>query len=167
MAQGATEIDITYTGLVSTDQRGHIRARVHSRIPSGVHQGFRSAEGLARWLPEAMRLVNQVKAAETSPEPVLQFWSAIVCFLYGVQTSKGGYMLCARGPLGALSMMQIIIFLNLESAYWADSAGYEIVLVLAGLSFLQTAAFQSARTGRGRAGRHAAHRSQPPATRPD
>jgi hypothetical protein len=38
-----------------------------------IQQGFRSAEGLAQWLPEAMRLANQVKAAEIWPEAVLWF----------------------------------------------------------------------------------------------
>jgi hypothetical protein len=36
-----------------------------------IQQGFRSAEGLAQLLPEAMRLTNQVKAAEIWPEAVL------------------------------------------------------------------------------------------------
>ena len=38
-----------------------------------IQQGFRSAEGLAQWLPEAMRLANQVKATEILPEAVLCF----------------------------------------------------------------------------------------------
>jgi hypothetical protein len=38
-----------------------------------IQQGFRSAEGLPQWLPEAMRLANQVKAAEIWPEAVLWF----------------------------------------------------------------------------------------------
>jgi hypothetical protein len=38
-----------------------------------LQQGFRSAEGLAQWLPEAMRLANQVKAAEIWSETVLWF----------------------------------------------------------------------------------------------
>jgi hypothetical protein len=38
-----------------------------------IQQGFRSAEGLPQWLPEAMRLANQGKAAETWPEALLWF----------------------------------------------------------------------------------------------
>jgi hypothetical protein len=38
-----------------------------------IQQGFRSAEGLTQWLPEAMRLANQVKAAEIWPEAGLWF----------------------------------------------------------------------------------------------
>jgi len=38
-----------------------------------VQKGFRSVEGLAQWLPEAMRLANQGKAAEIWPEAVLWF----------------------------------------------------------------------------------------------
>jgi hypothetical protein len=38
-----------------------------------IQQGFRSAEGLLQWLPEVMRLANQVKAAEIWPEAVLCF----------------------------------------------------------------------------------------------
>jgi hypothetical protein len=42
-----------------------------------IQEGFRSAEGLPQWLPEAMRLAHQVKAAETWPE-------AVLCFLLDV-----------------------------------------------------------------------------------
>jgi hypothetical protein len=38
-----------------------------------VQKGFRSVEGLAHWLPEAVRLVNQLKGAEIWPEAVLWF----------------------------------------------------------------------------------------------
>jgi hypothetical protein len=38
-----------------------------------VRQALRSAKGFAQWLPEAVRLVNQVKAAEIWPEAVLWF----------------------------------------------------------------------------------------------
>jgi hypothetical protein len=38
-----------------------------------IQQGFRSVEGLPQWLPEAMRLANQVKAPEIWPEAVLWF----------------------------------------------------------------------------------------------
>jgi hypothetical protein len=38
-----------------------------------IQQGFRSAEGLPQWLPEAIRLANQVKVAEIRPEAVLWF----------------------------------------------------------------------------------------------
>jgi hypothetical protein len=38
-----------------------------------IQQRFRSAEGLLQWLPEAMRLAHQMKAAETWPEAVLWF----------------------------------------------------------------------------------------------
>jgi hypothetical protein len=41
--------------------------------PLVMQQGLRSAYGLAQWLPEAMRLANQVKAAEIWPEAVLWF----------------------------------------------------------------------------------------------
>jgi hypothetical protein len=43
-----------------------------------IQQGFRSAEGLAQWLPEAMWLINQVRAAGTWPEAVLWFWLDVV-----------------------------------------------------------------------------------------
>ena len=46
-----------------------------------IQQGFRSVEGLLQWLPEAMRLANQVKAAETWPEAVLRF-SPVVVYSY-------------------------------------------------------------------------------------
>jgi hypothetical protein len=64
------------------------RNRFHVHWPEGTHkdtsgyrflcplviqQGFRSAEGLAQWLPEATRVANQVKAAEIWPEAVLWF----------------------------------------------------------------------------------------------
>ena len=38
-----------------------------------IQQGFRSAEGLPQWLPEAMRLAHQMKAAEICSEAVLWF----------------------------------------------------------------------------------------------
>jgi hypothetical protein len=37
-----------------------------------------------------------------------------------------------------------MIFFNLESAYWADSAIYAKALVLAGLRFVEITALQSA-----------------------
>jgi hypothetical protein len=43
-----------------------------------IQQGFRSAEGLPQWLTEAMRLANQVKAAEIWPEAVLRFSPVVV-----------------------------------------------------------------------------------------
>jgi hypothetical protein len=38
-----------------------------------IQQGFRSVEGLTQWLPEAVRLVNQLKRAEICHEAVLWF----------------------------------------------------------------------------------------------
>jgi hypothetical protein len=53
------------------DTSGHrFRARSCSIV---IQKGFRSAEGLAQWLPEAMRLANQGKAAETWAGAVLWF----------------------------------------------------------------------------------------------
>jgi hypothetical protein len=43
-----------------------------------IQQGFRSAEGLPQWLPEAMRLANQVKAAGMWSEAVLWLWLDVV-----------------------------------------------------------------------------------------
>jgi hypothetical protein len=41
--------------------------------PTTVQQGYRSAEGFARWLPEAKWLINQVKVVGMWPEAVLWF----------------------------------------------------------------------------------------------
>ena len=73
-----TKSDIIYISLVSIGQRGYIRTRADTVFSARscsmvIQQGFRSAEGLPQWLPEAMRLANQVKAAEIWSEAVLWF----------------------------------------------------------------------------------------------
>jgi hypothetical protein len=58
------------------DTNGH-HFCVHS-CPITVQQGFRSAKGFARWLPEAKWLINQVKAVGMWFEAVLWFWPVVV-----------------------------------------------------------------------------------------
>jgi hypothetical protein len=76
-AGDANKRDIIYTSMTcigkwtQKDTSGHrFRARSCSMV---ILKGFRSAEGLAQWLPEAMRLANQVKTTEIWPEAVLWF----------------------------------------------------------------------------------------------
>jgi hypothetical protein len=83
-------ISFTISGP-SGHQNGHCLHKFGVHRPEGIHkdtsghrfcarscsvviqQGFRSAEGLAQWLPKAMQLARQVKAAETAPEPFCGF----------------------------------------------------------------------------------------------
>jgi len=55
-------------------------------------------ESLAQWLPEAVRLANQVKAAETWPKAVFWFSLDVIIRSTGFQASKVGDMVCVRGP---------------------------------------------------------------------
>jgi hypothetical protein len=56
--------------------------------PIAVQQGFRSSEGLTRWLPEA-RLFNQVKAAGMCHGAVLRLSPVVVRFHMGVFSPVG------------------------------------------------------------------------------
>ena len=87
-----TKTDIIYISLVSVGQKGYTRTRADTKngvrsCSIVIQQGFRSAEGLAQWPPEVMRLANQVKAAEIWPEAVL--WSSLDVVL---SVSKKGRM---------------------------------------------------------------------------